>query len=64
MLSRISSCSRRRCLFHWPVANEETIVVSIQSDPLDNTIDRFYFNGSYPLILNAEIGKKVPAGTL
>ena len=38
-------------------ANEETIIVSIQSDPLDSTIDRFYFNGSYPLILNAEIGK-------
>ena len=38
-------------------ANEETIIVSIQADPLDSSIDRFYFNGSYPLTLNAEIGK-------
>ena len=35
----------------------ETITVSIQPDPLDSSIDRFYFNGSYPLTLNAEIGK-------
>tara|TARA_B100001057_G_C22815562_1_gene937266 strand:+ start:661 stop:1302 length:642 start_codon:yes stop_codon:yes gene_type:complete len=38
-------------------ANEETIVVSIQPDPLDSSIDRFYFDGSYPLTLNAVIGK-------
>ena len=37
--------------------NEETIVVSIQPDPIDSSIDRFYFNGSYPLTLNAVIGK-------
>ena len=35
----------------------ETITVSIQSDPLDNSINRFYFDGSYPFTLNAEIGK-------
>ena len=38
-------------------ANEEVIIVTIQPDPSDSSIDRFYFNGSYPLSLNADIGK-------
>lgn len=37
--------------------SEETITVSIQADPTNSAIDRFYFNNTYPMTLNAEIGK-------
>lgn len=36
--------------------NEEIITVTVQPDPVDNNISRFYFNNVYPYTLNAEIG--------
>lgn len=37
--------------------NEEIIIVTVQPDPLDSSINRFYFNNSYPFNLNLELGK-------
>lgn len=37
--------------------NEETIVVTVQPDPLDSSILRFYFNGTYPYTLNTQLGR-------